>query len=379
MVSYISLIGAVCGTAALLIVLSVFNGFESLTASIYSIFDPELKITPKTGKTFVVDSVKLNRMAALQGIDNISLTLDENVLLKYKNQQTIALMRGVDENYEQNTLLNNSMTDGSFVMDRASYPAAVFGYGVAAKLGLFSLRMEEPVYVNVPKREGKVSLNNPAASINTLSLLPSGIFEVEKSFDDVYVFAPIEFVRSLLDRPAQASAIEIQLKPETDPKHIRKMIADIAGSDLQVKTRYQQNEALYRMMKSEKLIVYAILILIVIILSFNISGSLSMLMTEKKDDIATLKSMGASDKLIKRIFLSVGLLISFAGITMGIFIGLAICLLQQYFGLLKLPGNNLIVDAYPVKVIITDLALVVASVAVIGYLASLVSIYKIKL
>jgi ABC-type lipoprotein release transport system permease subunit len=239
--------------------------------------------------------------------------------------------------------------------------------------------MEEPVYVNVPKREGKVSLNNPVASINTLSLLPSGIFEVEKSFDDIYVFAPIEFVQSLLDRPSQASAIEIQLKPETDSKNVRKAVADIAGADFLVKTRYQQNEALYRMMKSEKLIVYAILILIVIILSFNISGSLSMLMTEKKDDIATLKSMGASDKLIKRIFLSVGLLISFAGIAMGIFIGLAICLLQQYFGLLKLPGNNLLIDAYPVKVILTDLALVVASVAVVGYLASLVSIYKIKL
>jgi ABC-type lipoprotein release transport system permease subunit len=379
MVSYISLIGAVCGTAALLIVLSVFNGFESLTASIYSIFDPELKITPKTGKTFVVDSVKLRKLSALPEIDNISLTLDENVLLKYKNQQTIALMRGVDENYEQNTFLNNSMNDGSFAMYRANYPAAVFGYGVSAKLGLFSLRMEEPVYVNVPKREGKVSLNNPAASINTLSLLPSGIFEVEKSFDDTYVFAPIEFVQSLLDRPSQASAIEIKLKPETNSQNILKTVADIAGTDLQVKTRYQQNEALYRMMKSEKLIVYAILILIVVILSFNISGSLSMLMTEKKDDIATLKSMGATDKLIKRIFLSVGLLISFAGIAMGIFIGLAICLLQQYFGLLKLPGNNLLIDAYPVKVIFTDLVLVVVSVAVIGYLASVVSIYKIKL
>jgi ABC-type lipoprotein release transport system permease subunit len=368
----------VCGTAALLIVLSVFNGFESLTESIYSIFDPELKITPKTGKTFVIDSIMLSKIVALPEIDNISLTLDENVLLKYRSQQTIALMRGVDKNYEKNTEINNSMYDGSFAMYRSNYPAAVLGYGIASKLGIFSLRIDELVYVSVPKREGKVSLNNPVASINTLSLLPSGIFEVEKSFDDTYIFAPIEFVQNLLDRESHASAIEIKLKPETDNNKARNVVADIAGADLQVKTRYQQNEALYRMMKSEKLIVYAILILIVIILSFNISGSLSMLMTEKKEDIVTLKSMGASDKLIRRIFLLAGLLITFAGIVTGIVIGLSICLLQQHFGLLKLPGNNLLVDAYPVKVLLTDVFLVIASVALIGYFASIVSVYKPK-
>jgi ABC-type lipoprotein release transport system permease subunit len=377
MVSYISLIGAVCGTAALLIVLSVFNGFEDLTKSIYSIFDPELKVSPTNGKTFVIDSVIISKIYALPEVDNVSITLDENVLLKYKNQQTIALMRGVDENYKTSTSLTKSMTDGNFQMYKNDYPAVVLGYGIAAKLGLFSLRTEEWVYVNVPKREGKVSLNNPAAAINTLSLLPSGIFEVEKSFDDAYVFAPIVFLQNLLNREAQASAIEIKLKPETDYNNARKAVADIVGNDLQVKTRYQQNEVLYRMMKSEKLIVYAILILIVIILSFNISGSLSMLITEKKEDIDTLKSMGASDKLIRRIFLSVGLLIAFAGIVIGIVIGLAICLLQQYFGLLKLPGNSMLIDAYPVKVLLTDLLLVIASVSLIGYFASIVAVYKI--
>ncbi|MDR1886698.1 MAG: ABC transporter permease [Prevotellaceae bacterium] len=378
MVSYISLVGAVCGTAALLTVLSVFNGFESLTESIYGIFDPELKVTPETGKTFVIDSVKLAKIAALPEVDNVSATLDENVLLKYRNQQTIALMRGVDDNYEASTAIGNSIYDGSFAMHRGQYPAAVFGYGVAAKLGIFNPRSDEPVHVNVPKREGKVSLNNPAASINTLSLLPAGIFEVEKSFDDTYVFAPIEFVQNLLDRESQASSLEIKLKPEADNNSVLKAVADIVGDDFRVKTRYQQNEALYRMMKSEKLIVYAILILIVVILSFNISGSLSMLITEKKEDIATLKCMGASNKLIRRIFLSVGLLVTFTGIAAGILVGLSICLLQQHFGLLKLPGANLLVSAYPVKVLVSDLLLVIASVAVIGYFASIVSVYKLR-
>jgi ABC-type lipoprotein release transport system permease subunit len=376
MVSHISFVGAVCGTAALMIVLSVFNGFENLTASIYSVFDPELKVTPVTGKTFVVDSAVIAKISALPEVENVSLTLDENVLLKYRNQQTIALMRGVDDNYESNTALYNSVSEGRFTMYRGDYPAAVFGYGVAAKLGLFNLRTDEPVLVNVPKREGKVSASNPAASINTLSLLPSGVFEVEKSFDDTYVFASIGFVRNLLDRESQASAIEIKLKPATDFNNARKTVASVVGESLQVKTRHQQNEALYRMMKSEKLIVYSILVLIVIILSFNISGSLSMLITEKKDDIATLKSMGASDKLIRKIFLSVGLMIAFAGIVAGLLIGLSICLLQQHFGLLKLPGNSLLIDAYPVKVLLTDLILVIVSVAVIGYLASVVAVMK---
>jgi ABC-type lipoprotein release transport system permease subunit len=376
MVSYISLVGTVCGTAALFTVLSVFNGFESLTESVYSVFDPELRITPARGKTFVVDSVMLSKIAALPEIVNVSLTLDENVLLRYRSQQTIALMRGVDANYERHTALNGSMYDGRFQMYRDDYPLAVFGYGVATKLGVFSLRIDEPVYVNVPKREGKVSLNNPSSSISTLSLLPSGIFEVEKSFDDTYVFAPIEFVRDLLDRESQASSIEIELKPSVDSDKIRNTVAGIAGADLLVKTRRQQNEVMYRMMKSEKLIVYAILILIVVILSFNISGSLSMLITEKKDDVLTLKSMGASDRLIRRIFLFVGLLITFAGIVGGMCIGLSICLVQQCFGLIKLPGNNLLIDAYPVKILSTDILLVVISVAVIGGLASMVSLYK---
>jgi ABC-type lipoprotein release transport system permease subunit len=366
----------VCGTAALLIVLSVFNGFENLTESIYSIFDPELKVTPVAGKTFVIDSTVISEISSLPEVENVSLTLDENVLLKYKNQQTIATMRGVDANYATATSLGGSISDGDFRMYRDDYPAAVLGYGVAAKLGLFNLRMEEPVLVNVPKREGKVSLSNPAASISTMSLLPSGIFAVEKSFDDIYVFAPIEFLQTLLDRESQASAMEIKLKPETGMDNMRKTVADIVGGDLQVKTRYQQNEALYRMMKAEKLIVYGILILIVIILSFNISGSLAMLMTEKKDDIATLKSMGASDRLIRRIFLSAGLLIAFTGIAAGIVIGLAICLLQQHFGLLKLPGSSMLIDAYPVKVLFTDVLLVIASVAVIGYFASIVAVMK---
>jgi lipoprotein-releasing system permease protein len=378
MVSYISLTGVVCGTAALLIVLSVFNGFENLTGSIYSIFDPELKITPKEGKTFVIDSAKLDKISSIKGVAGVSLILDENVLLKYKQQQTIALMRGIDKNYERNTPVKNSMYDGEFKMYTGDYPSAVFGYDIAAKLGIFGLTDVNPVFVYVPGRETKLLMSNPANSLNVMSLLPSGIFEIEKSFNETYVFAPLAFMQELLDRKAQISAIEIQLETGVESNNAAQSVAKIIEPELQVKTRHQQNEALYRMMKSEKAIVYAILILIVIVLSFNISGSLSMLITEKKEDIATLKSMGATDKLIKQIFLSVGVLITFFGIVFGMFIGLTVCLLQQYLGLLKLPGNNLLVDAYPVKILLTDLLLVLVSVTLIGYFASLISVYKLK-
>ena len=379
MVSYISLIGVICGTAALTIVLSVFNGFEDLTKSIYRYFDPELKITVKEGKTFYIDSLLLEKINALPAVTGTALTLDENVLLKYEDRQTLAIMKGVDSHYEATTEIRNSMYDGTFKMHIADVlPSVVLGYNVAAKLGVYNLRTERPIIVYVPKREGRVSLSNPTESLNSLSVFPSGVFEIERSFDDTYAFAPIEFMQELLDKQGQVSSIEIKLKSENDMYSVQKTIGSIIPESLQVKTRYQQNEAIYKMMKSEKLIVYAILVLIVVILSFNISGSLSMLITEKNKDIDTLRSIGATNALIKRIFLFVGILITLLGILSGLFLGVTICLLQQHFGLLKLPGTNLLVDAYPVKLLFTDILIVIVSVFIIGYLASVISVSRLK-
>ena len=379
LVSRVSLAGVVSGTAALTIVLSVFNGFETLTSSIYGAFDPELKASPVEGKTFVIDSAVLKRVAALDEVARVSLVLDENVLLKYKDRQTIALMRGIDASYEADTPIASSIYAGEFAMHAGTYPAMVAGYGVAAKLGLFAVPAERPAVVYVPRRDAKLSTVNPASALTAMTLPVAGIFEIEKSFDDTYVFAPLQFVRELLDRQSQASAMEIRLKDGIDRDRARETVAAIVGAEMTVKTRRQQNETLYRMMRSEKMIVYAILMLIVVILSFNISGSLSMLMTEKREDLVTLKSMGATDKLIRRIFLSAGAFITLAGIVTGLTVGLTVCLVQQHFGLLKLPGNNMLVEAYPVKILLTDILSVSVSVFLIGYIATyMVVVRKIR-
>ena len=379
LVSRVSLAGVVSGTAALTIVLSVFNGFETLTSSIYGAFDPELKASPVEGKTFVIDSAVLKRVAALDEVARVSLVLDENVLLKYKDRQTIALMRGIDAGYEADTPIASSIYAGEFAMHAGTYPAMVAGYGVAAKLGLFAVPAERPAVVYVPRRDAKLSTVNPASALTAMTLPVAGIFEIEKSFDDTYVFAPLQFVRELLDRQSQASAMEIRLKDGMDRDKARETVAAIVGAEMTVKTRRQQNETLYRMMRSEKMIVYAILMLIVVILSFNISGSLSMLMTEKREDLVTLKSMGATDKLIRRIFLSAGAFITLAGIVTGLTVGLTVCLVQQHFGLLKLPGNNMLVEAYPVKILLTDILSVSVSVFLIGYIATyMVVVRKIR-
>ena len=377
MVSYISLIGVVCGTAALIIVLSVFNGFENLTTTIYNNFDPELKITLKQGKAFEIDSAKYEQLSAIVGVRNVSHTLEDNVVLKRMGNQALARMKGVDNNYESTTEISNSMHLGSFKTHIEEYPSMVLGVSIASSLGLYDLRVQQSIVVTVPKRQGRVSLSNPASSLNEMEILSSGVFSIEQSFDNTYVFASLEFAQEILEREGHASAIEITLTNNADIDIVQKEVQKVVGVDMDVKTRKQQNEALYRMMKSEKLIVYAILLLIVVVLSFNISGSLSMLITEKKDDIITLQSMGADNKLIQRIFLTEGMLITFIGIFVGLLIGLTVCLMQQHFGLLKLPGNNLIIDAYPVKILLTDILIVVLSVSVIGYAASaIVSVRK---
>jgi ABC-type lipoprotein release transport system permease subunit len=376
LVSRVGFAGVLSGTAALTVVLSVFNGFETLTSSIYGVFDPELKISPAEGKTFIIDSAMLGRIAALDEVVRVSPVLDENVLLKYKDRQTIALMRGIDAGYEADTRVASSLYAGEFTMHAGAYPAMVAGYGIAARLGLFALPAERPAVVYVPRRDARLSSANPASSLTAMTLPVSGIFEIEKSFDDTYVFAPLEFVRELLDRPAQASSIELRIREVIDLDRACAAVARIVGEEMTVKTRRQQNETLYRMMRSEKTIVYGILMLIVVILSFNISGSLSMLMTEKREDLVTLKSMGATDRLTRRIFLSAGAFITVAGIVTGLTVGLTVCIVQQHFGLLKLPGNNMLVEAYPVKILFTDILVVVASVFLIGYLATYIVVVR---
>lgn len=377
LIAYISLVGVLLGSAALVIVMSVFNGFEDLTESLYNTFDPELKISAVEGKTFMPDSTVVQQIAALPGVGAVAVSLEENVLIRYEGQQAIAIMKGIDHTYEQISPVQDAVYDGSFSLHHGEVPTAVLGQGIAARLGLSSLRFLEALYLYVPKR-GEVSISNPAEALSTLPVYPAGIFMVEHGFDEKYIFVSIDFARQLLNYTDEVSALEITLAPNADLAVVQQEVAQLIGSELVVKNRYEQNVSLYKMFRSEKLVTYFILLFIIIILSFNISGSLFMLIIEKREDISTFQSMGASDRLIRRVFLYEGWLISLLGMLVGVLLGIILCVLQQKFAFIRVPGQNLIVDGYPVLLRFVDILIIMLSVSVVGYLASWLSVSYLK-
>lgn len=378
LVSYISLTGVTLGTAALIVVMSVFNGFEQLTASLYGTFDPPLKVVPSEGKTFAVDSLQILEIARLPGVQSVAVTLEENVLIKYNDRQALATMKGVDSVYERLTPLHDAMFGGTFALHYEGQPTAVAGYDISAKLGMFSLRFEEPMLFYVPRRGAKVSIANPGEALDVMPVYPAGIFAVEQSFDSKYVFVPLDFAEQLLDYSNRASALEIITDSPSAAETLKPKVQRITGNETMVKTRYEQNAALYRMMKSEKAAIYLIVLFVTVILSFNVLSSLLLLIIEKKKDLATLRSLGAPAKLSRRIFVAEGMLISLSGMLAGVLLGTALSLLQQHFGLVKLPGGSFIIDAYPVQVQWTDVLIVILSVSLIGYLASRIATAGIK-
>ncbi|MDR1055038.1 MAG: ABC transporter permease [Prevotellaceae bacterium] len=372
-ISGISVVGVILGTMTLVVVLSVFNGFEHLTKSLYKTFDSDLKITVEKGKTFTPDNEVLVQIVRLNGVKHLSQILEENVLLDYAGRQTIAVMKGVDNEYEKMTHIHDAIVDGSFSLYVDDYPRTVLGRELANHLGI-GYRSFEPINFYVPRRgEASVSTLNPAENLNMDQIYLSGIFAIEKLFDETYVFVPIKFARELLEYANQITSIEIMADSTASIAKLQKEIGDLMGEGFIIKNRHEQNASLYRMMRSEKMMVYSILVFILLVVSFNITGSLFMLIIEKKKDIITFRNIGANNKLIRRIFLYEGWFISLMGMLIGLILGLLICWFQYEFGLLKLPQGMLLM-AYPVIVKFTDILLVVVSVALIGYLAAWIAI-----
>lgn len=372
-ISGISVVGVILGTMALVVVLSVFNGFEGLTESLYNTFDSDLKVVTEKGKTFTPDSIALEKIKSLEGVKFMSQVVEENVLLDYHERQAIGVMKGVDNEYEQMTAIHSAIVDGSFSLYTGDIPHAILGRELASRLGI-GTRSFSPLAFYVPRRNSKsISTANPAENLNLDYIYPTGIFAIEKTFDETYVFVPLQFARELLEYTNQVTSLEIMLDSTANAGKMQKQIADIMGSGFVVKNRHEQNASLYRMMRSEKMMVYSILIFIVLIVSVNITGSLFMLIIEKKKDIATFRNIGANNKLIRHIFLYEGWFISLLGMVVGIILGLLVCWAQQQFGLLKLP-QGMLLAAYPVSVQWTDIVLVTASVTIIGYLAAWIAI-----
>ena len=370
-ISAVSVVSVAFGAMALIVVISVFNGFETIIRTQLNSFDPDLKITLVQGKTFPADSIVFKKLENnCNDIEYFVEILEENVLLEYDDKQYIAVMKGVDYNFAEMNRIDSMIIDGEFMLsDKDNKNHAIVGYGVAYYLSI-GINFITPIYIWAPKRREEITFDAEKA-FNKELIFPSGIFSIQQEYDNKYIIVPINFARNLLEYTTEVSAIEIKFKENVNKKKAEKNIQEILGKGFHVKNRFEQQELLYKIMKSEKLAIFVILTFILIIASFNIIGSLTMLIIEKKKDISILRSLGASNKLIRNIFLLEGWLIAFFGAVIGIFFGAIICFLQQQFGLLQFPGSGtFIVSAYPVEMRFLDVLLVAGIVLLIGFIAS---------
>lgn len=368
-ISAVSVAGVTVGTMALIIVLSVFNGLETLVTSIFNTTDPDLKITPSEGKTFIPDTVKLEMLSKINGVSCYSLSLEENALLKYGDRQFIATIKGVDDKYRQVTNIDSAMWDGEFMLETGTRePRAVPGIGIAQYLGI-NINFINPLFIYVPKISPGSSID-PEDAFTKRYVFPSGIFQIEQQYDSKYVYLPLNFSRELIEKENAVSSIEVKLSDETDGKRVKQEAVKIFGTGYLIQNRFEQQEIFYKVMQSERLAIFLILTLILIIASFNIIGSLTMLIIEKERDVEILKSLGANNDLIRKIFIFEGWLISIIGAAGGLILGFIICWLQQTFGLLKLHGESLIMDSYPVVMKLKDFIIVPGTVLLIGYCAA---------
>jgi lipoprotein-releasing system permease protein len=368
-ISAVSVAGVAVGTMALIIILSVFNGLERMVSQIFNTFDPNIKITAAIGKTFIPDTARLKLLANVNGLSCYSLTIEENALLKYGSRQTIATIKGIDDNYAMVSNIDSSMWEGEFrLRNDKGRPYAVPGVGVAIYLGI-RVNFITPLEILYPRKTGGTSIS-AENSLNQKFIFPSGIFQVEKEYDSKYVYIPIDLARELTETDKGVTTIEIKFKQNADPRAVQKDIVKIFGKGFNVQNRYEQQAIFYKVMRSERLAIFFILTLILVIASFNIIGSLTMLIIEKERDIEILKSMGADNNLIRKIFIFEGWLISIIGALSGIILGFIVCWLQQNYGLVKLNSQSLIMDSYPVVMKLKDFIIVPVTVLLIGYWAA---------
>lgn len=370
-ISKIAIVGVTVGSMALVIVLSVFNGFEDLVVSLFNSFNPDLQIQAKQGKTFNISDIPLDEMKKIPGLVHICEVVEENALIRYKDKQYIATIKGVGDNYQAMSGTDTMIIDGEFMLRENNSPRAIVGAGIAYSLGLNITDYSNPLSIYVPNRKAKNVSINPEQAFNIRYVNPSGVFSIQQEFDLKYLIVPLDFARALMEYDKQTTALEIGLAAEADNDEVKQALGKLLGDGFVIKNRYQQQELLYKIMKSEKWFIVLILSFILLIATFNIIGSLSMLIIEKKKDITIIWSMGANLKTIKRVFLLVGVFISTIGATLGILLGTLICWLQQSFGIIKLQaGNSFVVTAYPVKIEILDILLVLFIVFIIGFITS---------
>ena len=376
-ISAISAVGMAIGTAALIIILSIYNGFDELVKSTLSNVEPDILITPAKGKVFIPEGEAFDRIKANPMIGEYDLILQENVFVDYDGHQGIAKAKGVDSAFEAESPLAEHITNGEFSLHKGQLPQMVVGAGLAYKMGMNPAFLAS-AELYFPIRDRNFSLANPAASIETVRMRPSGIFSVNQQIDDDLMIVPIEEMRKLLGYEEEVSGVEIRLAEGSTAKDIRSAIKHIQkelGPEFKVLDRFRQNTSLYKMMRYEKAAIFLILIFVIIIIALNIFGSITMLIIEKTDDIETYRSLGATDQMLRRTFTLEGWLISLLGLAAGLVVGIGFSLAQQHFGFIKMPGSFL-VNAYPVILQWQDVLATIAGVALIGYIIALLPVRR---
>ena len=376
-ISAISAIGMAIGTAALVVILSVYNGFSSLVSDSLSTIEADFTIEPSAGKVFTPNADDALWLRSLPQTENVCEVLQENVFITYDNHNGVARAKGVDSLYEATSQVRDKMVDGVFSLALGDVSQTVVGVGFAYKMGI-NHRFMGPAVLYFPDKDKKISVANPAASLRSVKVWPSGLFSITTDTDNSLMIMQLSAMRQLLGYDKEVSALEIRLKEglsEREVKQAESAIRERFGAAYTVKNRFQQNETLYKMMRSEKAAVYLILIFVVIIIAFNIFGSLTMLMIEKQGDIQTLRSLGARDGMIRKTFVLEGWLITLLGMAAGLVLGLILVAVQQHFGIVKMPGDFAMND-YPVILRWTDITITAISVAVIGYIIALIPARK---
>ena len=371
-VSGVSAFSVAIPVMAMVILLSVFNGFGGLIKSMYRSFDPDIRITPVRGKVFPIDSLPRERFLAIDGVRDAAYALEDNAVFEYRDRQAFGTMCGVDSLYRQVVPLDSLRTEGVFQLQFGDFPEAYVGQGMAYALGI-RVNLNSPISVYVPRR-GRVSPLLPYSFYKKQNIFPSGVFALEAEVDGKYVIVPLHFAQELLDYPGQASSVAIRLEADASPQRVQQQIGQWLGDDYKIQSRYQQKESFYRIMMYEKWGIYFIILLVLVIASFSLIGSLVMLIIEKRKDSQTLVTMGADTKLLRKIFVAEGMLIYLIGAGGGLLLGVALALAQQHFGFLKLSGETFLIDAYPVEVHPSDLAWVIVTFVSVSYLISVLTV-----
>lgn len=377
-ITKISIFGVAGMTAALIVILSVFNGFDMVVRGLMNQVDPDLKIESLRGKSFLVDSTQKSQILNLPGVRHFVENIEETALFQYEKHQDISVLKGVDSNYVNCNGVAGATFVGDFLLrGEFNEPMCVVGSDIAGRLNVM-INGFTYMKIYVPVRNEHITLV-PEEAFHSAMAMPSGVFHIHQDYDSKFVYVPINFARRLLGyKQNEVSSIEIFCCDNADIDQVADNIRDILGDTYSVKDRYQQQDLLYKIMKSEKLSIFVMMLFIFVIASFNIIGALTMLIIDKKDDVATLSHLGADLIFIRRIFLNTGRMITLIGCVSGIIVGLVLCLIQQHFGVISFPEGSFIIDSYPVDIRWRDVVASFVAVIVIGFAASVIPAKRIK-